>query len=85
MMILPSISTRDLIRELQNVTACSAHRLESREPSSSRSFFQAHSSRSRDSAAETGEGKEQRRKSRRRYSEVVVVCFILISFETWGR
>lgn len=73
-MILPSVSTWDLIRELQNVTAClRARGLESRGPSSSRSFFQAHSSRSRDSAAETaGEGKGQRRKSRRGYSEVVV-------------
>lgn len=67
------ISTRDLIRELQNVTAClCAHGLVSRGSSSSRSFFQAHSSRSRDSAAETEEGKGQRRKSRRWYSEVVV-------------
>jgi len=74
-MVLPSISTRDLIRELQNVTACLRARI--RESRALEQFLSGtFISRSRDSAVETVEGKGQPRKSRRGYSEVVVEGYL---------
>lgn len=89
MMILPSISTRDLIRELQNVTAClRTHRLESPravEVSSRHIHLDRATAQRKQEEEARDNGEKVDGDIRRLLSKGASYVSILICFKTWGR